>query len=233
MENYTKIENDILEQIVSLNLSGTEHDCLLILFRKTNGFHKSSDGISLTQFQQLTNRSRPAICKALKKLRLVKICLLVKSGKSAKTFNIYTINKNIKEWKLVNKPLLVKKRKQTSKENDTQLVKKSIHTKETITKENIQKKETEELFNEFWEKYPKKVGKIKAIKKYQTKKHDEIMKGLEAYLVYWKKQKTELQYIPNPETWLNQERWKDELIEIRPSSIIKRGSEFFGGFVNT
>lgn len=141
MEGFTKIENDILEKIVSLNLSGTEHDCLLILLRKTNRFNKDSDGISLTQFQTLTNRSRPTICKALKKLKLVNICLLVKSGKSSKTFSRYAINKNIESWKLVKKPLLVKKKKQTSKENDTQLVKKSRHTKETITKESIQKKE--------------------------------------------------------------------------------------------
>lgn len=140
MENYTRIENEILEKLTQINLSGSALACALVLLRKTNGFNKEQDGISLSQFVKMINRSKPTVCKALKELQLVKICLLVKKGKSGKQYNVYAFNKNTEEWKLVKKPLLVKKWKSTSKEIETQLVKKSLHTKETNTKETIQKK---------------------------------------------------------------------------------------------
>lgn len=146
MENYTKIENDILENLYSAGLNGSEWDCIMIVFRKTNGFHKKIDGISITQFQNLSRKSRPSICKAIKELKRKNILILEQSGKSKKTFSKYSINIDTRTWQLVKEPLLVretqlvKKTNSTSKENDTQLVKKTIHTKENITKENIQKK---------------------------------------------------------------------------------------------
>lgn len=142
-EKFTPIENDILEKLVSISLTSTELSCALILLRKTNGYNKIEDGISISQFMQYTGKSRPTICSALKQLQLVKIIILVKSGKSMKSYNRYRFNKNIKEWKLVKKIKLVKNTKSTSKENQTQLVKKTIHTKDniqkTIYKRNIPK----------------------------------------------------------------------------------------------
>lgn len=98
---------------------------------------------------------------------------------------------------------------------------------------NKQEKENKN-FNEFWEKYPKKIARAKVEKKYPDEKHEEIMKGLEAYLKHWREKKTEMQYIPNPETWLNQERWTDELgkkMAVEPKKV--KGIDFFGGFLNT
>ena len=95
------------------------------------------------------------------------------------------------------------------------------------------KKEGNKNFSEFWEKYPKKIARSKVEKKYPDEKHEEIMKGLEAYLKHWREKKTEMQYIPNPETWLNQERWNDELgkkIAVEPKKV--KGIDFFGGYLN-
>ena len=62
-------------------------------------------------------------------------------------------------------------------------------------------------FEEFWTQYPRKVGKgaartayDKAIKKIG---HEELMLGLSKY-------HPDPEYICNPSTWLNQERWHDE-----------------------
>tara|TARA_R110000751_G_scaffold289180_3_gene395414 strand:+ start:716 stop:1459 length:744 start_codon:yes stop_codon:yes gene_type:complete len=63
-------------------------------------------------------------------------------------------------------------------------------------------------FNEFWKQYPKKVGKGLARKKYflavKTVSHEDIMKGLARY-------NPDPHFICLPATWLNQERWDDEL----------------------
>lgn len=154
MQNFTKIENNVLEKIVSMNLSGSELSCIMVLLRKTNGFGKEDDGISISQFMKMTGRSRPTICNALKRLQLVKILILVESGKSVKSFNRYRINKEITEWGLVKKSILVKKdelvkkMKSTSKENDTQLVKKTIHTKETIQKKLYKRNISKDIGNQ-------------------------------------------------------------------------------------
>ena len=79
------------------------------------------------------------------------------------------------------------------------------------------------LWNDFYNLYPKKVDKKKAYQSYIkqfkglkteesiTEKADLILSGLNRYIEYWGKSKTEQQYIPYPTTWLNGEKWNDEL----------------------
>ena len=70
-------------------------------------------------------------------------------------------------------------------------------------------------FNEFWEIYPRKVGKKKALQEWHKINHDDglltrILESLEKQKK--SKQWDNKQFIPHPATWLNQERW-DDLIE--------------------
>lgn len=70
------------------------------------------------------------------------------------------------------------------------------------------------VFEGFWAAYPKKVGKQKAMKawkaamKSKTDVHD-IAKGLDEWKRYWAMQKTDIQYIPYPSSWLNARSWED------------------------
>lgn len=71
-------------------------------------------------------------------------------------------------------------------------------------------------FTEFWQAYPKKVGKGAAAKAFKAIKWREI--EFPALMSALEKQKQSAQwqdeggrFIPNPATWLNQERWGDEL----------------------
>jgi hypothetical protein len=68
-------------------------------------------------------------------------------------------------------------------------------------------------FNQFWEAYPKKVGRDAALKSWEKVKPpiDDVI-----YSLAWQKKteqwsKNNGQYIPNPSTYLNQGRWKDEM----------------------
>ena len=70
-------------------------------------------------------------------------------------------------------------------------------------------------FAEFWKTYPKKVGKDAAEKAWNRKaKSPETVKAiLEAVRIQiesedWRKEGG--QFVPNPATWLNAGRWKDE-----------------------
>ena len=69
-------------------------------------------------------------------------------------------------------------------------------------------------FESFWEIYPKHQDKKKAKQKFlklckDEKKYQEIMQGLRNVLPIWAKKDTK--YIPMPTTWLNGERWNDEV----------------------
>jgi hypothetical protein len=69
-------------------------------------------------------------------------------------------------------------------------------------------------FVDWWEHYPRKVGKAAAAKAY-AKAHgqvgaDALRTGLVASLTEWRAARTEPQYLPHPATWLNHGRWADE-----------------------
>ena len=70
-------------------------------------------------------------------------------------------------------------------------------------------------FDVFWNSYPKKVGKKKALQSW-TKAKDRpsieiVLKSLEAQKKSDQWSKDGGQYIPHPATWLNQGRWDDEI----------------------
>ena len=73
-------------------------------------------------------------------------------------------------------------------------------------------KEINKDFEKFWKAYPKKVGKKKVQDKFDANNFpiDLIIKNIELQKKsdQWQNQ----QYIPNPETYLNQERWTDEVV---------------------
>ena len=69
-------------------------------------------------------------------------------------------------------------------------------------------------FESFWEIYPKHQDKKKAKQKFlklctDEKKYQAIMQGLRNVLPMWAKKDNK--YIPMPTTWLNGERWNDEV----------------------
>lgn len=83
---------------------------------------------------------------------------------------------------------------------------------------------TPPFFEDFWKAYPRKIGKTQASKSWEKisiseEVYHQIMAGLDNYIKYeWKGK--EMKYIPHAATWLNQERWKDEV------TIKKEDSDF-------
>ena len=132
--NFTRIVNPLIEELIKIPFKGCELAVALFIIRKTYGYQKKQDEISLTQFQKGLNRSRQTIVSALKNLQLVKVARLVKTGVSKKHSNLWEINKYSTSWELVNMARLVQRKRGTSLTEAPQLVKTARHTKE-ITKE--------------------------------------------------------------------------------------------------
>lgn len=87
---YTRIANEILDKLCLVRINGSEYRVCLFLIRKTYGFNKSQDRISISQFQKGTNMDRRLAIRTTKELIRKKI--LVKTG------SIYKFNKNWEEW---------------------------------------------------------------------------------------------------------------------------------------
>jgi len=82
------------------------------------------------------------------------------------------------------------------------------------------------MFDEFWLLYPRKIAKAVARKSWQRLTAEQQLmaaKAISSHCDYWKAKETELEFIPHPATWLNQERWEDELvIEPKKEKIDKK-----------
>lgn len=66
-------------------------------------------------------------------------------------------------------------------------------------------------FDGFWKAYPRKVGKLAAMKAYQRARTiataEEIAAGVELYRQHLPE---DIRYVPHAATFLNQGRWMDE-----------------------
>lgn len=84
--------------------------------------------------------------------------------------------------------------------------------KEKKRKES-KKKESGISFNQFWDLYDKKVGDRVRIKKKWDKLSNTNKKVIIKYIPLYKSSQPDKKYRKNPETFLNQKSWNDEIIQ--------------------
>lgn len=209
-EKSTPIINEIIEKLARTKLSAYEYMVLFAVLRKTYGWDKKSDWISGTQLSELTGIMRHHCSRTTTKLASKNI--IVKNGRKV------GINKNVNEWKIPKQ--VVPKQVQKNTQTGISDIPKQVHTKETITKETYTKESVfmlEEDFEKFWAAYPKKKLKKDAKEIFLKLKRElltEILDAVEAQKnsKEWTESTT---YIPNPTTWLEKERWTDQLEELK------------------
>lgn len=73
-------------------------------------------------------------------------------------------------------------------------------------------------FSDFWQSYPKKVDKVRAMKAWTKAKLagqmlNELLAGLQRQKASADWQKDGGQFVPHPATWLTGRRWEDEIIQ--------------------
>lgn len=113
-------------------------------------------------------------------------------------------------------PCIISNKENTSKENT-----KETHSAGASVRQRDQ-------FDQFWAAYPRKEGKKKAWEKWQKLDPDPvlfaaILSGLDAHI---RSEQWRRGVIPHPTTWLNGERWEDELT---PAASPDRGRVEEGG----
>jgi phage replication O-like protein O len=129
---YTKIANELLEALVRTPMRGEVWRIIMFVIRKTYGFNKTCDRISLSQFELGTGMKRINICRVLKEVVVNRLLL--------KTNNGYKLNKNYNQWLVVKRlPPSSQSANRGSSQSANQVVVNRLHTKETITKETYTK----------------------------------------------------------------------------------------------
>lgn len=160
---HIDIANEIAEALAKTQLSGYESRVLWVLWRKTYGWHKRSDRISISQFSQATGIPRRHIHKTLK--RLVDRNIVTKNCNSFITK--WAFQKDYSKWKLVtkisNKPKPLPISTATVTENSNKLVTENGAHKRKERKNTKEKKiqtqgsEVDNLIQIYKDTYPEHI----------------------------------------------------------------------------
>ena len=214
-DKFTKISNELLDALAKIRIAGEARQMLDVIIRKTYGFNKKIDTIPTSQFIKFTNLSRMAIHKAREKLLKMNLITITKKGNS-QVLN-YSIQKDYNKWKpLPKKVTVTKKGNSTITQKGNPLLPKKVttSTKDTLSKETIQKKER---FLELWNKYPNKDGKTQAYKHFNSsvKTKEDWLAINTALTNYLKSERVNNGYVKNGSTWFN--NWRDWVDYIEPS----------------
>ena len=125
LENgYTRLANETLEALSTVQMSGSEWQFIMCLFRKTYGFNKKEDWITGSQIVVMTGLKKERVSEAKKKLLERKIV--------TEKRNKISFQKDYEQWKVLRKSVTIV----TEKRN--KVLRKSVNTidnKETITKD--------------------------------------------------------------------------------------------------
>ena len=145
LENgYLKLANELVEAYTRSRIPGEAMQCLWFIIRKTYGFGKLEDAISISQFSAATGLKKQHAHRGISKL--VELNLVTKNGDGL--IVKYRINKDSSTWRLSPKKVTYpKKVTGVPKKGDSEYPKK-VNTKE-ILKDNITKESICRIF-ELW-----------------------------------------------------------------------------------
>ena len=147
--NSFQVPNAFVDEVMR-DIGDVSAKLYLIICRKTRGWYKEFDSISLSQFQEFSGKSRPTVTKAI--AELIQVGLIIE-GESTIYGNSFKLNDDcVVGWKMFfaskeslltetssKKSLLVKKFTYASKESLPLLVK-ILYTQKTLSKDTLQNK---------------------------------------------------------------------------------------------
>jgi phage replication O-like protein O len=96
---HVDISNEIMDALSRVILYPDEWRCLMTIIRKTWGWHKKEDWISLSQFVLSTGMRKPNVCRALSKLITKSMIIKVDNGNGLR----YRFQKDFEQWKSLSK----------------------------------------------------------------------------------------------------------------------------------
>ena len=143
LDNYTKVPNEVF--IIVKFMKPSSYIVLTHIVRKTIGFNKGSDGISISQFVEATGLSKRQVINSIAELKKLKVINITRQTQKngGKSYNRYKLNlkgittlvQNLHKGGADNAQGVVQNLHKGSADN--------AHTKENNTKNNLTKEERE------------------------------------------------------------------------------------------
>lgn len=173
-DGHTDIANEILEALWKVNLSAYETRVLIFLLRKTYGWHKKVDAISLSQFEKAIGLDRRLIHRTLKELSSKGMILVIPQDDRKPVS--YGFQKDYQKWKLSSPKMthhrgVIPRDDKTIIPQDDALSSQGIPTKETNTKETNTKEKVLIPFSQILSYLNEKTGKNFSLKAKEHQRH--------------------------------------------------------------
>ncbi|MGE5633378.1 MAG: replication protein [Caulobacteraceae bacterium] len=210
-KGYTRIANEILENIIRLPLNGTQLRIIVVIWRNTYGFGRKEHTISESYIAKATGLSKRFISQELNKLVEMNIIKVAKNS-TYTTPKTLAFNKDFEKWGYgtilpqVNGTSTEERKQDTTEEQLFHTtVEEHFHQQINTLKKELKKNEHEEFFESIWKLYPKKKGKGQVSDNQKKKLFrigiEEMTRAIERY----KKEKaeTDMQYWQNGSTFFN------------------------------
>ncbi|MCF2718003.1 replication protein [Paenibacillus sp. UKAQ_18] len=96
---FTRITNEILEEIAKRKFNGTQYGIIISILRNTYGFQRKSHGMSLTFIAEATDTKKAQVKRELDKLIEMKVIKVYAEGTYTTSREI-GFNKNFSEWQI-------------------------------------------------------------------------------------------------------------------------------------
>lgn len=126
-DGHTRIANELLEAITLFDFGKRHYKVVLFVLRKTYGWQKKADVMSLSQIVTGTGLHREHTCTCINELVAMKVLL----KQSHRNGQLIELNKKYKEWKVLPKQQHVAKTVTDCYQNSNESVTKTVTTKET------------------------------------------------------------------------------------------------------
>lgn len=219
ISNAFQIPNDLIDNGHMAKMKGAALPCYLLIVRKTRGWNKQADSISLSQFVKATGYNKDTVQKGLLILEEMGVIIRLET------------DKQINEWSLTDQIITTKNHTKNSPSENLAMLKNSTepyenlisnHTKNSPHNNNNKNKEKQgvgysENFEKFWSAYPTCKRKSDKSGTYKTFTKHEGSFAIETLLSILEKQKSDVswtkqdgEFIPSPSVWLNQKQWENE-----------------------
>ena len=147
---HIDLANEIADKLCSYRIPGEEWLILWTILRKTYGWHKKQDEISITQFQKITGMKRASVYRSIKGLLAKKLIGISKDANSY--INLYRFNKDFDQWIAISKkatPISISANKSISK-SATHKRKERNNYIETISKSANTPNPNVKTFIDYW-----------------------------------------------------------------------------------
>lgn len=97
-DGYTRIANELFEEVIKLHIPRNELLVLLAIVRRTYGYGKTEDAISYAQLARMTGLDRKSIIRAVQGLEARNIIIVSGRGRGRGHVNVIAVQKDHERW---------------------------------------------------------------------------------------------------------------------------------------